>query len=96
MRIKENNFVTNSTNLNHNLSYELAVEESPHTELYKVKEIVNHPDYYLVGHRNDISVLVVEKRIQFNSFVGPACMPTGSENIIGSKVKVLGKYEHRM
>uniref|UniRef100_A0A146LH04 Venom serine protease n=1 Tax=Lygus hesperus TaxID=30085 RepID=A0A146LH04_LYGHE len=66
------------------------VDESPYTKVYRVKEMVNHPDYFLVGHRNDIAVILSETRFEFNDYVGPACMPTGAEVIVGSKLKVLG------
>nr|AHY81294.1 trypsin precursor [Lygus lineolaris] len=69
------------------------VDESPYTKVYRVKEMVNHPDYFLVGHRNDyrndIAVILSETRFEFNDYVGPACMPTGAEVIVGSKLKVL-------
>ena len=42
---------------------------SSNSELYK------HPDYNNSNYQNDISLLILSKSIEFNSFIKPACLP---------------------
>lgn len=40
---------------------------------------------------NDIAILVMKTKIEFNKIIGPACLPTKTRSYEGEFVKVLGK-----
>ncbi|KAK9509800.1 hypothetical protein O3M35_007036 [Rhynocoris fuscipes] len=66
------------------------VDESDSTVYMEVKDFTAHPDYYLVGHRHDISIINLKEKIKFSNTIGPACMPIERHNFVGDKLKVLG------
>lgn len=47
-------------------------------EDFKVIEIVQHPDYNSVTFYNDIALLRLDRRVDFNPFIRPACLPSSS------------------
>uniref|UniRef100_A0AB38ZEG1 Venom S1 protease 2 n=1 Tax=Oncocephalus sp. TaxID=2944721 RepID=A0AB38ZEG1_9HEMI len=65
------------------------VDESDSTVEMKVRKIYQHPDYYLVGHKHDISILETD-RIVPSRDIGPVCMPKAPTLKIGDTIKVIG------
>lgn len=49
------------------------VEDCP--EDYQIIEIIQHPDYKSNSAYNDIALLRLDKRVEFNPFIRPACLP---------------------
>lgn len=47
-------------------------------EDFKVIEIIQHPDYNSVSFYNDIALLRLDRRVEFNPFIRPACLPSSS------------------
>jgi len=54
-----------------------------------VKEVVNH-NYENRTHDNDIAVIVLKEKIQFNQYVGPICLPTGPIDLEYNYIKIIG------
>uniref|UniRef100_E2J7A0 Salivary trypsin n=1 Tax=Triatoma matogrossensis TaxID=162370 RepID=E2J7A0_9HEMI len=66
------------------------VDESSSTVYMDVLNVVPHEEYYLIGHRHDIAIILLKNKIVYTNTVGPACMPIEPINMIGHKIKVLG------
>lgn len=50
---------------------------------YGVKKFFIHPDYERKTLFNDIAMLVVENRIEFDDYVQPVCLPdSGMESLV--------------
>ncbi|KAL1138121.1 hypothetical protein AAG570_009813 [Ranatra chinensis] len=71
----------------HNLSDD---DETAYTRVHAVKDIIQHSGYDAMTYVHDISILVVNRRIEFNEYVGPACLPTKSVDLLDKFVKVTG------
>ncbi|KAL1124564.1 hypothetical protein AAG570_001188 [Ranatra chinensis] len=65
------------------------VDESRYTKVHLVRAI-DHPGYDAKRLINDIALLVTSTPIEFNTYVGPACLPTAPMQIEGQWVKVTG------
>ncbi|XP_072943205.1 mast cell protease 1A-like [Epargyreus clarus] len=50
-------------------------------KLYKIKKIINHPEYIPPHKYNDIALLETNKRIKMNPLVVPACLDTGNQEV---------------
>nr|QHB21584.1 venom S1 protease 7 [Platymeris rhadamanthus] len=66
------------------------VDESSATVYLDVESFTAHPEYYLVGHKHDMSILTLISKILFTHAIGPACMPIERYDMVGHKIKVLG------
>lgn len=49
--------------------------------LYKVKNIIKHPEYYPPYRYNDIALLQVDRDMLLDQFAVPACLDLGSPNV---------------
>uniref|UniRef100_A0AB38ZES4 Venom S1 protease 35 n=1 Tax=Oncocephalus sp. TaxID=2944721 RepID=A0AB38ZES4_9HEMI len=59
--------------------------------LFKVERIIDHEAYHPVLFHNDISLLILEKRITFLPIIGPVCMPSvPGESLLGESVRIIG------
>lgn len=56
---------------------------------YKVSQIIAHPQYDEVQKYNDIALLRLDKDVEFNKFIRPACLHTKYEL---PKVNEAGEY----
>uniref|UniRef100_A0AB38ZEN1 Venom S1 protease 26 n=1 Tax=Oncocephalus sp. TaxID=2944721 RepID=A0AB38ZEN1_9HEMI len=65
-------------------------DETDATRLHRIKTVIEHEKYEQVNQQYDISLLVLETKIEFNSKVGPACLPKSQKNLVDQVVKVLG------
>ncbi|KAL1124428.1 hypothetical protein AAG570_001056 [Ranatra chinensis] len=65
-------------------------DESNYTQQINVIFIDMHPGYQGNEPNFDIAVLVLEKKIEYNQFVGPVCLPNRQLNLVGDHVKVIG------
>jgi Trypsin. len=43
---------------------------------YSVVEIIRHPDYKPPAKYNDIALLKLDRHVEFNEFIRPACLYT--------------------
>jgi hypothetical protein len=43
---------------------------------YFVEDIIQHPDYKAPAKYNDIALLKLGRRVEFNDFIRPACLYT--------------------
>uniref|UniRef100_A0AB38ZE82 Venom S1 protease 18 n=1 Tax=Ectomocoris sp. TaxID=3104572 RepID=A0AB38ZE82_9HEMI len=71
----------------HDLS---SVKETNATQIIPVESIINHEMFDGNNKVNDISILVLAKKIKFNKLVGPTCLPNKKVNLEGKFVKVMG------
>lgn len=55
--------------------------DTPHVDFLVVKSI-SHPSYRPPVRYNDIALLKMDRSVQFNSFIRPACLHTSSVDII--------------
>jgi hypothetical protein len=44
-------------------------------QVLTVSRIFKHPNYNDVTHENDLAILRLAERVQFNKYVQPACLP---------------------
>uniref|UniRef100_A0AB38ZEP1 Venom S1 protease 36 n=1 Tax=Oncocephalus sp. TaxID=2944721 RepID=A0AB38ZEP1_9HEMI len=61
--------------------------------VYEVKKIINHEKFHPVHYHKDISLLILDKPIEFSSTVGPVCLPLPSDsgqNLVGQQVRIIG------
>uniref|UniRef100_A0AB38ZEE0 Venom S1 protease 41 n=1 Tax=Ectomocoris sp. TaxID=3104572 RepID=A0AB38ZEE0_9HEMI len=63
---------------------------TPFTQEIDVKETIEHPKYVDTEIIYDIAALILDKMVEFNEAVGPACLPNGRTNLFGQYIKVLG------
>lgn len=52
------------------------VEDCP--EDFQVTEIIQHPEYNSATFFNDIALLRLDRRVEFNPFIRPACLPSSA------------------
>ena len=45
----------------------------------RISKVVFHKDYSIATGDNDVTLLKLEKPVTFNSFIAPACLPTGMQ-----------------
>ncbi|KAL1124429.1 hypothetical protein AAG570_001057 [Ranatra chinensis] len=62
------------------------VLESSNKEVIDVARIIEHPKFHRTNLMNDIAVLVLAKKIEFNKLVGPACWGATKKGGDGSPV----------
>lgn len=48
---------------------------SPYEQVVRITHIFLHPEYKDVGFINDVSLLRLEKEVNFTDFVRPVCLP---------------------
>nr|QHB21574.1 venom S1 protease 3 [Platymeris rhadamanthus] len=65
-------------------------KETKATKIHIVKKIYQHEGYDDSGNVNDIAILEVDPKIEFNDKVGPVCIPTAQQNHADQYVKVMG------
>uniref|UniRef100_A0AB38ZER4 Venom S1 protease with CUB domain 14 n=1 Tax=Oncocephalus sp. TaxID=2944721 RepID=A0AB38ZER4_9HEMI len=65
-------------------------KESKTVEQYNVVQIIQHEGYNNDTSRNDIALVLLDREIKFNQFVGRACLPTKRMNLEHQYVKMLG------
>ncbi|CAH1408439.1 unnamed protein product [Nezara viridula] len=56
----------------------------------KVVEIAQHEGYSSRGYDFDLSILLLEYKINFNHYVGPVCMPHARFDLQGKFIKITG------
>jgi hypothetical protein len=56
--------------------------EAAKPETYRVTDFKIHPKFNGNGFYNDIAVFRLDRRVQFNEFVRPICLPT--EDMLGA------------
>nr|AMK49292.1 serine proteinase [Penaeus vannamei] len=65
-------------------------DEASHVDLV----VVNHtnPGYSTTTHRDDISILTLERDVEFNDFIRPVCLPFNyrSEEFLNQRLAVVG------
>lgn len=64
-------------------------EDDAHPQIYNVTERIIHPLYLVDYLHNDIALLRVGGRIEFNEYIQPACMPS-AESIVSKNIVALG------
>uniref|UniRef100_A0AB38ZEJ3 Venom S1 protease 8 n=1 Tax=Oncocephalus sp. TaxID=2944721 RepID=A0AB38ZEJ3_9HEMI len=65
-------------------------DETPYTQVIPVEKIIEHPGYNRLGQHNDIAIVVLKDKIQFNQQVGRACLPTKRFDLVGKQVVAAG------
>nr|QHB21575.1 venom S1 protease 32 [Platymeris rhadamanthus] len=68
----------------------MRTDDTDATRMHQVKTVIEHEKYEQVNQQYDISLLVLEIKIEFSQKVGPACLPTSQRNLVDEVVKVLG------
>nr|ATU82435.1 venom S1 protease 23 [Lethocerus distinctifemur] len=64
---------------------------SNRSRMYRVEKVINHPEYNQINDWNDLSVLVIAEKMEFNQFVGPVCLPSANRiDLPGQWVKAAG------
>lgn len=53
----------------------MSGNETQFSALYRISQIVIHPEYTSQGDKNDIAVIQTTRPITFNEAVGPVCLP---------------------
>ena len=53
---------------------------------YAIVERIRHPDYRPPGKYNDIALLKLDRRVQFNDFIRPACLYTSNHFTVSKTV----------
>ncbi|XP_042879127.1 venom protease-like [Penaeus japonicus] len=65
-------------------------DEANHVDL----AILNHtnPGYNIINHRDDISILTLERDVEFNDYIRPVCLPFNyrSEDFLNKRLAVVG------
>ncbi|CAH1400957.1 unnamed protein product [Nezara viridula] len=63
-----------------------------HSKTYKVAQIIQHKGYRDEDSSvaDDIAVLVTQKKINFDNYVSPVCLPNRKINLVGEYIKVIG------
>ncbi|XP_014292325.1 venom serine protease [Halyomorpha halys] len=64
--------------------------ETNATETIRVRHIIQHEKYVHSNMVNDIALLILARKIEFNKQVGPVCMPSMKYDLLHKYVKVLG------
>ncbi|KAK9510637.1 hypothetical protein O3M35_005377 [Rhynocoris fuscipes] len=64
--------------------------ETAATRIHMVGKIYQHPGYTDTNNKDDISILELETKIEFNDKVGPVCMPSMQKNLKDQFIKVMG------
>nr|ATU82413.1 venom S1 protease 13 [Lethocerus distinctifemur] len=67
-----------------------STKDSSIKQVIDVKRIIEHPKFHRKSLFNDIAVLVLERMVEFNKFVGPACLPTSRVNLDNKYVHIMG------
>nr|AQM58408.1 venom s1 protease 32 [Pristhesancus plagipennis] len=68
----------------------MTADETDATRMHPVKTVIEHEKYDQVNQQYDLSLLVLETKIEFTKKVGPACLPTSQRNLLDQAVKILG------
>ncbi|KAF9405012.1 hypothetical protein HW555_014054, partial [Spodoptera exigua] len=64
-------------------------------KIYKIKRIINHPEYKPPSKYNDIALLETENEIAFGQDLLPACLHTGADYIRFAEASGWGRLGHR-
>ncbi|XP_044012217.1 venom serine protease 34-like isoform X1 [Aphidius gifuensis] len=69
-----------------------TANESSATRVYKIRQLVTHPNYDPRREINDIAIITIDGVIEFNQFVGPVCLPFQHyrDSFAGALVSLLG------
>nr|ATU82397.1 venom S1 protease 1 [Lethocerus distinctifemur] len=60
------------------------------TVIIEVERAIEHENYDPSKYFNDISLLVLREKINYNQIIGPACLPSAKTNLVNEQVKVIG------
>nr|ATU82466.1 venom S1 protease with CUB domain 1 [Lethocerus distinctifemur] len=71
----------------HYLNYD---GETNATKVIGVRAILQHEEFEPRTLKNDISLLLLDEPIEFNSLVGPVCLQSSPMDISGQYVKIIG------
>lgn len=50
-------------------------------KIFNISKTIEHPDYKTSSHYNDIALVKLERKIIFNEFIRPACLPNRKETL---------------
>nr|AQM58411.1 venom s1 protease 38 [Pristhesancus plagipennis] len=65
-------------------------KETAATRIHEVSKVYQHPGYTEFDNNDDISILELKTKIEFNDKVGPVCMPSIQKNMQNQFLKVMG------
>ncbi|KAI1286867.1 Proclotting enzyme [Halotydeus destructor] len=71
-------------------AYDFSDNADPDSIDFQVKNFLIHPEYDQLTQRNDIAILVLEKKASFTSLVRPICLPQKSRSYYGVLGTVVG------
>ncbi|KAJ8965356.1 hypothetical protein NQ314_004196 [Rhamnusium bicolor] len=57
----------------------ISLDDSEHSQDIKIKELIVHPEYKRPSYYNDIGLVKLEKKVDINDHVRPACLHTQRE-----------------
>jgi len=63
---------------------------NPYSKIIDVDRWIDHPNYDNNTNVNDISIMVLKQKIDFNGFVGPVCLPKKRYDLQHKYIKVMG------
>nr|QHB21596.1 venom S1 protease with CUB domain 5 [Platymeris rhadamanthus] len=66
------------------------MKDSKVVDVYNIIKIIQHEAYDSSTSLNDIALVVLDREIKFNQFIGMACLPTKRLNLDHQYVKMLG------
>nr|ABZ89688.1 trypsin-like protease [Ranatra unicolor] len=66
-------------------------DETKHTKVYAISKIIEHEGWSLQTFQNDVAIVITEKEIEFNQYVGPVCLPSPNmPSLVGKHIRVTG------
>ncbi|KAK9509907.1 hypothetical protein O3M35_004798 [Rhynocoris fuscipes] len=65
-------------------------KENSIVKMHDIKKIIQHEAYNVESQQNDIALVALQTEIQFNQFVGRACLPTKRLHLDHQYVKLIG------
>ena len=73
-------------------AYELEVDKRNQENIYAVDQVAVHKEFYSPTISNDIAMIRVDRPIQFDEKVSPACLPQNEEEDFAGKRAVLSGW----
>ena len=62
-------------------------------EVFRVSEIITHPDFSGMGFYNDVALLKLDREVEYNRYISPICLPMGrsrQNTFVGTFATVIG------